>query len=121
MKLRGLVLGLVLLLGLPATARGDVFERNDKATHAGVSFVLAGAGYTLGRLAIVPERPRAARLCAVALGLGVALIVGAAKEGVDANGAGDPSALDFAADAVGASAGIAIAFTLDLVLAPRRR
>lgn len=102
----GLSIGLVLLIAAPAAAKGPALQL-DKIEHASASFAMAGAGYALGRLAV---RSRAAGLT---LGLLGALVIGAAKEGVDANGTGDPSGFDFLADVVGATAGVAVGFAID--------
>jgi hypothetical protein len=59
-----------------------------------------------------------ARWKALVIGGGVTLAVGAAKEAVDATGAfgGDPSWKDFAWDAIGAIAGLAFAWGVDLLI-----
>lgn len=79
----------------------------DKAEHLAVGAALSGGGYALGA-ATWGDRSKA-----IALGLAIALAAGAAKEGLDATGFGDPSWKDFAWDAIGAVCGVGIAMGID--------
>ncbi len=56
------------------------------------------------------------RWSALAIGAGVAIGVGAAKEGWDALGHGDPSWRDFAWDVIGTASGLVIAWGVDLLV-----
>jgi uncharacterized protein YfiM (DUF2279 family) len=96
----------------PRTARAadpasDPFAR-DKLLHASISAILAGGTYALATTQLT------ARYQALLVGAGVSLAIGAAKEGIDALGFGDPSWGDFAADAVGTALGLAVVYALDV-------
>jgi putative lipoprotein len=110
-------LGLVAAIGAgapPARADDpDPWISRDKAFHFDVSAGVAAAGYGLSAAWIVDARWKA-----LAIGGGLALAVGAAKELVDATGiaGGDPSWKDFTWDALGAVAGLALAWGVDLLL-----
>lgn len=98
-----------LLVPKPAYAGdNDPFWGLDKAEHFAASSIIAGGGYALGT-ALFRERSRA-----LLLGLGAALLAGAAKEGLDAAGFGHPSWMDFAWDAIGGVVGVGIAVTIDV-------
>jgi putative lipoprotein len=108
-----------LSVALVATSAGafaddaDPWISRDKAFHFDVSAGIAAAGYGLSAAWIVDARWKA-----LAIGGGLALAVGAAKELVDATGiaGGDPSWKDFTWDALGAVAGLALAWGVDLLL-----
>ena len=91
----------------------DPWIARDKALHFDVSAGLAAAGYGVSAGWLVDARWKA-----LAIGGGVALVAGAAKELADATGLvhGDPSWKDFAWDAIGAVAGLALAWSVDLLL-----
>ena len=74
---------------------------------------IAAAGYGVSAAWLVDARWKA-----LAIGGGIALAAGAGKEIVDATGVfgGDPSWKDFTWDAIGAVAGLAIAWGVDLLL-----
>lgn len=82
----------------------------DKPLHFGVSAMLASGGYAAGTQ-LWPERWKA-----LVLGGTVALGAGAAKEAIDATGAGDPSWRDFTWDVGGAAVGLGIAVLVDVVV-----
>jgi uncharacterized protein YfiM (DUF2279 family) len=56
------------------------------------------------------------RWAALLLGAGVALGLGALKEGLDAAGLGHPSAKDFVWDVVGTAFGLGVALAFDAAL-----
>jgi len=91
----------------------DPWLSRDKALHFDVSAGIAAAGYGASAAWLVD-----ARWQALVLGGGLALAVGAGKEIVDATGlfGADPSWKDLAWDAIGAIAGLAIAWSVDLWL-----
>lgn len=107
-------LALVLLGGAASPARAghgpDPWLARDKALHLGVSAVLAGGGYAAG--ALVSERV-SVRL---AVGGGLALTAGVAKELRDRYAGGDPSWRDLGADVVGTATGLAVAWLIDRYL-----
>lgn len=110
------LLALVAAVACVAQARADDADpwiARDKALHFDVSAGLAAAGYGVSAGWVVDARWKA-----LALGGGVALAAGAAKELADATGIihGDPSWRDFAWDAIGVAAGLAIAWSVDLLL-----
>ncbi len=82
----------------------------DKALHFGAGFGFSAAGYGLGVAGLHD------RWAGVALGAGLALAVGAAKEGIDATGFGSPSWRDFAWVAVGTALGLGVSVTFDAAL-----
>jgi putative lipoprotein len=94
-------------------ADADPWLSRDKAFHFDVSAGIAAAGYGVSAAWLVDARWKA-----LAIGGGVALAAGAAKEIVDATGVfgGDASWKDFAWDAIGTAAGLAIAWGVDLLL-----
>lgn len=109
---------LALTLSTASSARADEVVSPDpdpwfgpdKALHFSVAFGIAAAGYGIG-VATFDER-----WAAVALGSGVAIGLGAAKEGLDAAGLGHPSAKDFVWDLLGATLGIGVGITFDAAL-----
>jgi putative lipoprotein len=82
----------------------------DKALHFGAAFGISVAGYA-GGVAAFDDR-----WSAVAFGSGIAIGLGAAKEGLDAAGLGQPSWKDFAWDVIGAALGIGVAVSFDAAL-----
>lgn len=97
----------------PALADDDPWIARDKAFHFDVSAGVAAAGYAISAAWLVDARWKA-----LAIGGGVALAVGAGKEAIDATHVfgGDPSWKDFAWDAIGTVAGLALAWGVDLLL-----
>ena len=112
-------LSLLLFLAVGGTALearaddADPWIGRDKALHFDVCAGLAAAGYGVSAGWLVDARWKA-----LAVGGGVALVAGAAKELADAAGLvnGDPSWKDFAWDAIGAVAGLAVAWSVDMLL-----
>lgn len=82
----------------------------DKALHFGATFALSAGGYGVG-VAVFEER-----WAGMALGAGIALGLGALKEGLDAAGLGHPSGKDFVWDVVGTALGLGLAVTFDAAL-----
>ncbi len=110
-----LAAGLALLIG-PSVARADdAWLGPDKRLHFGASAVIAASGYGLAATATQSRGERALA------GASLSLLVGAATEGWDATGRGDPSWRDLAWDAVGAAVGVTIAWAIDLTLGSRGR
>jgi putative lipoprotein len=91
----------------------DPWISRDKAFHFDVSAGIAAAGYAASAAWLVDARWKA-----LAIGGGAALAVGAGKELLDATGifGGDASWKDFAWDAIGTVAGLALAWSVDLLL-----
>ena len=88
----------------------DPWFGTDKALHFGAGFGIAAAGYA-GGIAAFDDR-----WSAVAFGSGISIGLGAAKEGLDAAGLGQPSWKDFAWDVIGAALGIGVAVSFDAAL-----
>ena len=104
---------LALAIPGPARADDDPWIARDKALHFDASAGMAAMSYAVSAGWIVDARWKA-----LALAGGVTLAVGAGKELVDATHVfgGDPSWKDFTWDAIGAVAGLAIAWGMDLLL-----
>jgi putative lipoprotein len=103
----------LVVTSVPRKARADdpdPWLGRDKLEHFLATDALASGTYTL----TVTRVP--ARWQALALGAGMALGVGAAKEGWDALGHGDPSWRDFAWDAIGTVCGLGLAWGIDLLV-----
>ena len=99
-----------LFVGPPAKASDpDPWWGRDKALHFGASATIAAGGYGVGTL-IFERRAEAALF-----GGGIAVGVGAAKEGLDALGMGTPSFKDFTWDVIGAAFGVAVGLGIDLL------
>ena len=106
------VSGISMLCVAPsARADDDPWIARDKAQHFDVSMGIAAAGYALSTWKLTDSRG-----VALAIAGSVTLAIGAGKEGVDALGFGSPSWKDFAWDAIGTVAGLAIAWGVDLLL-----
>ena len=88
----------------------DPWWGRDKALHFGVAGALAGIGYGVGT-EIFDHRWQCA-----ALGGGLAIGAGAAKELLDMTGLGDPSWRDFTWDVIGAVVGLGVAIAIDAVV-----
>ena len=91
-------------------ADADPWWGQDKALHFSLCFGLAAAGYGLSVWALDD------RLAAVGVSAGATIALGAAKEGLDAAGLGDPSWKDFAWDVVGTALGVGVSLTFDAAL-----
>ena len=91
----------------------DPWIARDKALHFDASAGLAAVGYAVSAGWLVDARWKA-----IAVGGGVALAAGAGKELLDATHVfgGDPSWKDFAWDALGTAAGLALAWGVDLLV-----
>lgn len=88
----------------------DPWFGRDKALHFAASFAVSSGGYALG-VATTEER-----WVGLAVGSGLALGLGAAKEGLDAAGLGTPSWRDFTWDCVGALVGLGVGVAFDVAL-----
>jgi putative lipoprotein len=111
------VAGAALLAALcsPALARAvgpdpDPWFGRDKALHFGASVTLAGSGYAIGAPLFD------CRGYALILGASLAVGAGVTKELLDATGLGDPSWRDLAWDGIGTVAGLAFAWSIDLLV-----
>jgi putative lipoprotein len=94
--------------GATVSADGaDSWVGRDKALHFTIGTALATGGYSVGALAF---EKREARL---ATGLTVSLGASAAKEWRDRSHGGTPSWRDFTWGAVGAGAGVTVAWLID--------
>jgi putative lipoprotein len=91
----------------------DPWWGQDKALHFAVAGAIAGIGYGVGT-EIFDHRWQCA-----ALGGGLAIGAGAAKELMDMTGVGDPSWRDFTWDVIGAAAGLGVAIVIDALVRPR--
>lgn len=111
-RLPATVLGAAALLA-SSRARGDEpdpwFGR-DKALHFGASALIASGSYAGAALATDDRRVR------VAVGGGLALSAGVAKELWDMSGHGDASWRDLTWDVVGTATGLAVALAVDWTL-----
>lgn len=89
------------------TVLADDWWGQDKALHFTISFGIGSAGYAL---AVPVTEHREYRALS---GIGAGFAIGAAKEGYDASGAGDPSWRDFAWDVAGTAVGVLMAYAVD--------
>lgn len=106
------VLATHLAAVVPAHAEDpDPWIARDKAFHFDASLGIAATTYALASWKLTDSRGYA-----LAIAGGTTLAIGAAKEGADALGLGTPSWRDFAWDAIGALAGLAIAWGVDMLL-----
>jgi putative lipoprotein len=104
------------IVGFAAVARADVSDpwlSRDKAFHFDVSAGIAAVGYAASAAWLVDARWKA-----LAVGGALAIAAGAGKELLDVTRVfgGDPSWKDFTWDAIGAAAGLALAWSVDLML-----
>ena len=107
-------LALGLAVAPPAhAADDDPWIARDKAFHFDVSAGVAAATYAVSAAWLVDARWKA-----LAIGGGVTLALGPRKEALDATRifGGDPSWKDFAWDVIGAMAGLALAWGVDLLV-----
>ena len=101
-----------ILLSIASAQAASASERDpwlgpDKALHFGATTAISLGGY--GAACLFTDN----RWVRASTGFGLAVTVGAAKEGYDALGHGDPSWRDFTWDVVGAAVGTGLAFMLD--------
>lgn len=109
----GFLIVLIWSAAVAAQTGPDPWFAPDKALHFTLSAGLASAGY--GGAALFTEH-RGVRL---AVGGGLALTAGAAKELADLAGLGSPSWKDFAWDAAGTGVGLFLSWLVDrFVLTP---
>ena len=106
----------VLAASAPAAAQQaapdpDPWFARDKAWHFDACLGISALTYALATWKVTDSRG-----VGLAIAGGTTLVIGAAKEGADALGLGDPSWRDLAWDAIGAVAGLAIAWGVDLLL-----
>jgi putative lipoprotein len=104
---------LTLGLAFASTARAteaDPWFGRDKALHFGATFTLASGGYA--GTTLFTERPSVRAAVGAGLGLGA----GIAKEVYDRYAGGDPSWRDLAWDAVGTATGVLVAWLVDRYL-----
>jgi putative lipoprotein len=100
----------VLLAGHAEASDPDPWFGRDKALHFGVSGLIASGSYAVSA-AIFDARGHALLTAG-----GVSLAAGAGKELLDWAGYGDPSWKDFAADVAGTLVGLAVAWSVDLLV-----
>lgn len=101
----------VLCAAQPAkAATDDPWFGHDKALHFGATSALSAGGYTAGRFVFED------RTTALAVGAGIAMGAGIAKELADLAGAGDPSWRDMTWNVIGTLTGLAFAWTLDKLI-----
>ena len=93
-----------------AAERVDPWFAADKGYHFAASATIAAGGYALG--AVLFD----ARGHALILGGGLALTAGIGKEVLDLTGFGDPSWKDLTWDGIGTVAGLALAWSVDLLV-----
>jgi putative lipoprotein len=107
-RLSASVLGATALLAAaPARAEDDPWFGHDKALHFGASALIAAGGYAGAALATDDTRVR------LAVGGGLALSAGVAKELWDLSGHGDASWRDLTWDVVGTATGLVVAAAID--------
>jgi putative lipoprotein len=107
----------LLVAATPASAQApspdpepDAWFGLDKVLHFSAGAGLGASGYAAGTLGFD------SRWAGVAFGGALGLVVGAAKEGLDAAGLGTPSYKDFIWTAVGTVLGIGVSVTFDAAL-----
>jgi putative lipoprotein len=88
----------------------DPWLGRDKALHFAASSTIAAGGYAIGALVFD------ARMDALMLGGALAAVAGIGKEALDLAGLGDPSWRDLAWDGIGLLAGLAAAWSVDLLV-----
>jgi uncharacterized protein YfiM (DUF2279 family) len=103
-----------LCFAAPARAADDDWWGRDKALHFGVSGALAGGGYAVSSLALHSRVQR------IAVGTGVALGAGVAKEVYDELNYGGASYKDLVFDVAGVAVGVLTAWLIDLTVDDRR-
>ena len=88
----------------------DPWFGKDKALHFGASGVLAMGGYAVGT-ALVDSQGGA-----LLIGAAVSITAGVTKECLDLAGLGDPSWKDLAWDGIGTVTGLAVAWSIHLLI-----
>jgi len=88
----------------------DPWFGTDKALHFGAGFGIGVGGYALGA-GVFDER-----WAGLGFGLGLTMLIGGLKEGIDATGVGDPSWKDFVWDVLGGALGVGVSMTFDAAL-----
>jgi putative lipoprotein len=108
----GAVVALCLVLrARPSRAADpDPWLGRDKALHFVASSVIAGGGYAVGT-ALFDSRGAALLFCGA-----LSAAAGIGKETLDLAGFGDPSFRDLAWDGIGLCAGLAVAWTVDVLV-----
>lgn len=114
--MRMTVLALLVTLLTPVLARADDWTGADKAAHFGLSAAVGAAATSVVPLAGGPSGPDWRPL---ALGVGVGLLPGLAKEAWDLGGRGDPSWRDVTWDVIGAVVGAGLVWAVQAALSPR--
>lgn len=101
---------LALLFVSKESAAEDAWLARDKFDHFVVSSSVAAETY------LVAAAHVKARGWALVIAGGTSLALGGAKEAWDLAGHGDPSWRDFAWDVIGTTAGLGLAFCIDLAI-----
>ena len=99
-----------LLAASPSARADDEWWGKDKALHFGVSTGISASVYAFSASFFDARYPP------LLLGAGVSLSLGAGKELADLAGFGTPSWKDFAWDVIGTTAGLVLAYGLDLAI-----
>jgi putative lipoprotein len=107
----GLLVAFAFSVRLARADEPDPWLSRDKAFHFDVAAGVAAGTYAISAAYLVDARWKA-----IAIGGGVTLALGGVKEGLDALGLGDPSWKDFTWDVIGAVAGLAIAWGVDVLV-----
>ncbi len=102
-------------LAVAQTAAADDWTGADKAAHFGFSLAFGAAATASVPVAGGPAGPQWQPL---ALGFGIGLVPGLAKEGWDLTGRGDPSWKDMAWNTVGSLVGAGIVWAAQSLLTP---
>jgi len=106
------ILSILAGIAAPGVARAgdEPWFGKDKALHASISAAIAGGTYGVSAPFFDARHPP------LLLGAGVSLSIGALKELHDLAGYGDPSWKDFTWDVIGTAGGLALAWTIDLLV-----
>jgi uncharacterized protein YfiM (DUF2279 family) len=113
-RLLAVVVTAAVVVSMSPAARAadpDPWIARDKAWHFDACLGIAAGTYALATWKVTDSRG-----VGLAIAGATALAAGAAKEGIDAVTGGDPSWKDFAWDAIGTVAGLAVAWGMDLLL-----
>lgn len=105
------VAALTVVCTLSSAARADEWVSGDKALHFTASALIAGGSYGISAPFF-----QHSRVPPLLIGAGAGVLAGVGKELYDATGRGDPSAKDLVWDGFGVTAGLAIAFGIDLLI-----
>lgn len=111
-RIAGAILAAAICVSLAAPARADddPWTGKDKTLHFAVSGGISAGAYTGGAFLFDARRD------ALIFGGAVALAAGIGKEIADLAGAGDPSWKDLTWDVMGTVTGLAIAWSVDLLV-----